>query len=185
MPTNALRRLVGRSRPLSSLAWHRSGDVSLARVPKPWTTAVDDGACVVRADALVPAPVLAAASKLVDTLEFDRDEDSVDGAPTFELRWAAQGEYTHAGLAALFAELIEERLLPLLRRSPLGRHELVLCEALVRSYEEGARRAHPAHYDADALVTAVLELVPRFLSFWLSCLFSREDAPRKTMDFGM
>ena len=53
---------------------------------------------------------------------------------------------------------------PLLRRSPLGcaataaGGDLVLCEALVRVYEEGARRVHPAHYDADALVTAVLEL---------------------------
>ena len=36
--------------------------------------------------------------------------------------------------------------------------ELVLCEALVRTYDEGQRRVHPAHYDGDALVTAVLEL---------------------------
>jgi hypothetical protein len=28
-------------------------------------------------------------------------------------------------------------------------------------YDEGARRVHPAHYDADALVTAVLELDTR------------------------
>ena len=32
----------------------------------------------------------------------------------------AEGQYTHAGLAAIFQPFVEERLLPLLRRSPLG-----------------------------------------------------------------
>ena len=45
-------------------------------------------------------------------------------------------------------------------KQPLRRwaDDLVLCEALLRVYDEGARRVHPAHYDADALVTAVVEL---------------------------
>ena len=33
-----------------------------------------------------------------ERLRFDTDEDSVDGAPTFELRWAAGGRYTHQAL---------------------------------------------------------------------------------------
>lgn len=36
----------------------------------------------------------------------------------------------------------------------------MLCEALVRYYEDGRRRVHPAHFDADALVTAVFEVSP-------------------------
>ena len=132
---------------------------------------------MLRAERLVPAEAMEAARRLVLGLDgqrssgasvehgfpLDRDEDSVDGSPTFECRWVAEGQYTHAGLAAIFQPFVEERLLPLLRRSPLGSlpgggGELVLCEALVRMYDEGARRVHPAHYDADALVTAVLEL---------------------------
>ena len=96
---------------------------------------------------------------MVDRLHFDRDADSVDGAPTFEVRWVSHGRYTNRKLAELFRPTIEKQVLPLLRHSPLHvSKELVLCEALVRMYEDGARRMHPAHFDGDALVTAVFEL---------------------------
>jgi len=134
---------------------------SWTRVPKLWQK-TGEGAVLLRAHGIVPPEVCEAVWDLVPRLSFDRDADSVDGAPTFELRWAREGRFTHDGLSALLAETVEERLLPLLRRSPLcdKGSELVLCEALVRYYEDGRRRVHPAHFDADALVTAVFEVSP-------------------------
>ena len=61
-------------------------------------------------------------------------------------------------------------MLPLLRSSLLlegwtgggdadaHAQRLVLCEALLRVYAPGQRRVHPAHYDADALVTSMFEV---------------------------
>ena len=140
-------------------------------VPKPWLVHKEGaphhrGAIMLHAASLVPRAVLDQACQLVETsLQFDGDDDSVDGLPTFECRWVAEGQYTHPGLADIFRPTIEQRLVPWLRRSKLaaqihGYNEdnLVLCEALVRMYEEGSRCVHPAHYDGDALVTAVFEL---------------------------
>jgi len=148
---------------LHALDWQPldSGGASWTRVPKLWQK-MGEGAVLLRAHGIVPPEVREAVWALIPRLSFDRDADSVDGAPTFELRWAREGRFTHDGLAALLAETVEERLLPLLRRSPLCEQgsELVLCEALVRYYEDGRRRVHPAHFDADALVTAVFEVSP-------------------------
>ena len=116
------------------------------------------------AEKLVPSEVMAAAAECCRRMRFDRDADSVDGLPTFELRWVREGRYTHDRLAAIFDETVQQRLLPLIRSSgllPQSAGDLVLCEALVRTYDEGQRRVHPAHYDGDALVTAVLELDTR------------------------
>ena len=163
--------------------------ISCTRVPKPWKSAeaqaaADSGAVLVHARAVFPADVMARARALLPTLEFDRDPDSVDGRPTFEIRWAHDGKFTHAGLAAVFGPSVEARLLPMLRRTPLalptagvgtkddsssgsdsgsgggggGGGQLVLCQALLRVYDDGQRRTHPAHFDSDALVTAVIEL---------------------------
>ncbi|EOD19398.1 hypothetical protein EMIHUDRAFT_117979 [Emiliania huxleyi CCMP1516] len=146
---------------LHALDWQPldSGGASWTRVPKLWQK-MGEGAVLLRAHGIVPPEVREAVWALIPRLSFDRDADSVDGAPTFELRWAREGRFTHDGLAALLAETVEERLLPLLRRSPLcdqgGGSEL----ALVRYYEDGRRRVHPAHFDADALVTAVFEVSP-------------------------
>ena len=99
--------------------------------------------------------VMAAARTLVGSLQWDRDTDSVDGSPTFEVLWVRDDKYRHKGLADVFQETVETKLLPLVRgcsklhKSASG--ELVLCEALVRMYAEGQRRVHPAHYDTDAL----------------------------------
>ena len=142
--------------------WRRATDnkhsLWQTHVPKPWLRPPnpDSGAMLLRADGIVPSALLEEARLLVEKLKFDRDEDSVDGAPTFELQWINEGRFTHAALAALFRGFVEEELVPLLRRSALGSNvesgdgELVLCEALVRMYDE--RRVHPAHYDGDALV---------------------------------
>jgi hypothetical protein len=145
--------------------------ISCTRVPKPWKSAeaqaaAGSGAVLVRARAVFPADVMARARALLPTLEFDRDPDSVDGRPTFEIRWAHDGKFTHAGLAEVFGPAVEDCLLPMLRRTPLapggskdsGDGQLVLRQALLRVYDDGQRRTHPAHFDSDALVTAVIEL---------------------------
>ena len=185
------------------LTWQSLDDdsVLLTQVPKPWKTAnavaPDEGALLLKAVQIMPTDTMTRARDLLldERTRFDYDSDSVDGNPTFELRWAAEGKYTHPGLAAIFQEVIEQRLVPLIRDSPLGRRalgpddDLVLCEAvstpslrpapnrrspqqltmcvaprreqLVRMYSEGARRVHPAHYDGDALITAVMEIDTR------------------------
>lgn len=157
------RLLHGRT---AALSWqkldrlaHRAS-VWQTQVPKSWTSTESEGAKVLVAEQLVPPPVLERAQDLIHNLSLDYDEDSVDGSPTFEVRWIANGEYTHAGMEAIFRETIETHVLPLLQESPLcpqnGR--LALCEGLVRAYDDESRRVHPAHYDADALVTALFEL---------------------------
>ena len=110
----------------------------------------------------------------------------MDGNPSFEIRWVRGGQYTHGPLRDVLSGMVEEKLLPLLRASPLGAHrELVLCEALVRIYDDGQRRVHPAHYDADALVTAVMEIdvqddssqAPSYTGPGSSCSRARTSTP--------
>lgn len=170
------RRHLATSRSSTSqLEWRRvpttaepgCGAIWSAEVPKLWkrdaniSPADDRGAHIVLAEQLFPPEVMREARRLITTtLEFDRDADSVDNSPTFELTWVREGRCRHAELGRLFLPSVEERLVPLLRSSalrPCG-GPLVLCEALVRSYDEGQRRVHPAHFDADALVTAVVEV---------------------------
>ncbi len=136
-------------------------------VAKPWRTAAAtpgrEAASLVIAERLFTEEVLLAARAEVATLQFDRDADSVDNSPTFEVSWVRGGKYRHAGLARVFRSTIEEKLTPLLRsiqrlHGMENSADLVLCDALVRTYEEGQRRVHPAHYDSQALVTAVLEI---------------------------
>ncbi|KAL1524206.1 hypothetical protein AB1Y20_019114 [Prymnesium parvum] len=150
-------------RRLCSLCWKPSPlapNVWSATVAKAWQSdSVRGGARVLWAQTLLPPQVHQAMRALLPSLRFDRDADSVDASPSFEVRWVRGGVYTHAPLASIFRATVEQRLLPLLRRSDLAAgHDLVLCEALVRVYDDGARRVHPAHYDADALVTAVVEI---------------------------
>ena len=154
--------------------------VRVTTIPKPWLrrkpTAEEctpPGSCLVVAEQLFPPEVMAAARRLVmatdasgrPMLQFDQDADSVDGAPTFEVSWVRRGCYTNKPLADIFRESIETRLLPLLQQLPelhgmsgADGRQLVLCEALLRMYREGERRVVPAHFDSDALVTAVVEI---------------------------
>lgn len=70
-------------------------------------------------------------------------------------------------LQALMRPILDERLTPLIRtrypnvcesraRGP-NRH-CTPCYSLVRRYRPGERRSHETHYDAHALVTAVISL---------------------------
>ena len=158
----------------AAISWTRSTtcDAHLARVPKIWRTAGasnDKGACLMWAQRVIPDQVMAEARALVQkfpALGLDRDADSVDGAPTLEVMWVLDGTYIHYPLSKIFKTTVEEKLLPLIQRQ-YERHgmadgsKLVLCEALLRVYEHGARRVHPAHYDRDALVTAMFEIDTR------------------------
>ena len=153
----AIARQARRRSALSTLAWTRAdAHVLCAQIPKPW----GGSSQLLRFEDLVPPGVLHSARDLVPSLALDRDPDSVDGQPTFELVWMQNGEYTHAGLERVFRETVEARIVPAIRRSTLMPRgsDLVLCQALLRSYEGGRRCVHPAHYDSHALVTAVMEL---------------------------
>ena len=166
----------------AALPWQRmpelNGVVYQTEVPKPWLPTMAEGvsdaaaaahtrrgAIMLHATDLVPPEVLQRARSLIDSMRFDEDADSVDGQPTFEVQWISEGRYTHRALADVFRSTVEERIVPLLKASQLasqirghGEGNLVLCEGLVRCYDEGARRVHPAHYDGDALATAVFEV---------------------------
>ena len=107
-------------------------------MPKPWKKTqsnTDDGALLIKAEQLVPAETMTKARALLldPSLRFDSDSDSVDGSPTFEIRWAAGGQYTHDGLRAIFESVVSSQLLPLAER--LANRKLVLCEALARMYD--------------------------------------------------
>jgi hypothetical protein len=153
--------------------------VRVTTIPKPWLRhkpgdfAKPSGSTLVVAEQLFPREVMAKASRLVmatdasgrPVLQLDQDADSVDGAPTYEVAWVRNGCYTNKQLADIFRPSVETRLLPLIRRLPelhgmsdADGRRLVLCEALLRMYREGERRVVPAHYDSDALVTAVVEI---------------------------
>ena len=98
------------------------------------------------------------------------DVDSVDGTPMCQVQFIEQGQWTHPLLQKVFQHAVETKVLPLLRNSLLlegwagggdadaHAQRLVLCEALLRVYAPGQRRVHPAHYDADALVTSMFEV---------------------------
>ena len=172
----ALRRFcspsVGSSAPLS-WASRRPEPVSYTRVPKPWKLGqreVDEGAHMLHAPSLVAPEVLVEARKAIPCLQLDRDADSVDGKPMFQVQFIEQGQWTHPLLQRVFQHTVETKVLPLLRSSLVlegwagggdaeaHAQRLVLCEALLRVYAPGQRRVHPAHYDADAIVTAMFEV---------------------------
>jgi TPR repeat protein len=161
------------TRHLLKLAWTRlqlpglSAAASVAAIPKPWRTPDATPGCeaasLVMAEKLIGDDVLAAAREEISKLQFDRDADSVDGSPTFEVSWVREGKFCHAGLTHVFKQTIEDKLTPLIQSVPhlhglADGTTLVLCDALVRTYDEGHRRQHPAHYDSQALVTAVFEI---------------------------
>ena len=154
VPTWSRRRPA----PASSGDFH--GDVSRLTVPKPWVRP-HAPAELTRAHGLFPPDVVEAARRLVPHLRFDTDADSVDGSPSFELRWVSAGRYTNSRLEAALRPTVESRVLPHVRAA-MGDPNLVLCEALVRVYRDGQRLAHPAHFDSDALATAVVELEGSF-----------------------
>jgi len=171
----AIRRFCSHSFASAPLSWvsRRPEPVSYTRVPKPWKLGqreADEGALMLHAPSVVAPSVLAEARKAIPCLHLDRDVDSVDGKPMFQVQFIEQGKWTHPLLQKVFQHTVETKVLPLLRSSLLlegwagggdadaHAQRLVLCEALLRVYAPGQRRVHPAHYDADALVTSMFEV---------------------------
>ena len=171
----AIRRFCSHSFASAPLSWasRRAEPVSYTRVPKPWKLGqreADEGALMLHAPSVVAPEVLAEARKAIPCLHLDRDVDSVDGKPMFQVQFIEQGQWTHPLLQKVFQHAVETKVLPLLRSSLLlegwagggdadaHAQRLVLCEALLRVYAPGQRRVHPAHYDADALVTSMFEV---------------------------
>ena len=171
----AIRRFCSHSFASAPLSWasRRAEPVSYTRVPKPWKLGqreADEGALMLHAPSVVAPEVLSEARKAIPCLHLDRDVDSVDGKPMFQVQFIEQGQWTHPLLQKVFQHTVETKVLPLLRSSLLlegwtgggdadaHAQRLVLCEALLRVYAPGQRRVHPAHYDADALVTSMFEV---------------------------
>ena len=171
----AIRRFCSHSFASAPLSWasRRPEPISYTRVPKPWKLGqreADEGALMLHAPSVVAPEVLAEARKAIPCLHLDRDVDSVDGKPMFQVQFIEQGQWTHPLLQKVFQHTVETKVLPLLRSSLLlegwagggdahaHAQRLVLCEALLRVYAPGQRRVHPAHYDADALVTSMFEV---------------------------
>ena len=171
----AIRRFCSHSFASAPLSWasRRPEPVSYTRVPKPWKLGqreADEGALMLHAPSVVAPEVLSEARKAIPCLHLDRDVDSVDGKPMFQVQFIEQGQWTHPLLQKVFQHTVETKVLPLLRSSLLlegwtgggdadaHAQRLVLCEALLRVYAPGQRRVHPAHYDADALVTSMFEV---------------------------
>ena len=171
----AIRRFCSHSFASAPLSWasRRPEPISYTRVPKPWKLGqreADEGALMLHAPSVVAPEVLSEARKAIPCLHLDRDVDSVDGKPMFQVQFIEQGQWTHPLLQKVFQHTVETKVLPLLRSSLLlegwagggdadaHAQRLVLCEALLRVYAPGQRRVHPAHYDADALVTSMFEV---------------------------
>jgi hypothetical protein len=101
-------------------------------IQKAWSR--DSPAMLYRADQLVEQDTLDATLRLLQSLSFDLDSDSVDNLPSFETRWVSAGKYTHSGLESLLRKTVEERIIPFVH-SELG-DRLCLCEAIIRTYNE-------------------------------------------------
>merc|ERR1712046_233323 len=110
--------------------------------------------------------VLDAIRNTLPRLCYDRAPDCVDGLPAFEVLFVNGGSFLHEELASILQDTLQNRILPLLRRSRLSHakargnrssNNLVLCQALIRVYNDGHRRLCPVHYDNDALITAMFE----------------------------
>ena len=154
--------MLRRSAQLSTLAWSRLSQpgVSIAKVPKPWRTAHAtpgrEAAGLVVAKKLVGDDVLRAACVEIAKLRFDRDADSVDGSPTFEVSWVRQGKYCHSDLR-VFKQTIEEKLTPLIGRPPFTAWPTAeawccatgLCVRMTKDSDGSIQ-----HYDSQALVTS-------------------------------
>jgi hypothetical protein len=128
--------------------------------------------------ALLSPPEVAALLRAVRDEPLDTDADSVDALPTHEL-YLDRGGAAHdkgagagaarraarrgarAAAAAVAAPAIAARLAPFVNARFAGCAAgggCVACHSLVRKYADGARLAHPTHFDIHAFATVVVSL---------------------------
>eukprot|EP00929_Paragymnodinium_shiwhaense_P108095 TRINITY_DN74415_c0_g1_i1.p1 TRINITY_DN74415_c0_g1~~TRINITY_DN74415_c0_g1_i1.p1 ORF type:complete len:578 (-),score=130.87 TRINITY_DN74415_c0_g1_i1:47-1780(-) len=88
---------------------------------------------------------------------YDSYPDSVDGYPAFEFYPLESGEWRDEAMKELLEDFVDNRLLPYVRAT-YNRPTCTVADILVRRYIPGERRTHAAHFDGQALVTAVLGL---------------------------
>lgn len=91
------------------------------------------------------------------SIEFNIDNDSVDQRPTFESYVMQLGQFVHGELEPILRPLVEDRLMPYVRRK-YNMPDAVACTALLRRYLPEERRVHPVHLDAHSFCTAVFGL---------------------------
>ena len=106
---------------------------------------------------LLSASEVDALLQLTRTQRFSVKPDSVDGRPAHEVYAIARGKDQHPEICAFLRPLIHNRVLPFIKRV-LQIEQPTICTALIRRYQPGARRLHPAHFDAHALATVVVSL---------------------------
>jgi len=147
----------GQSLELQGPGGHRwQGEEAEARFPKPGPGAGYRRLHLLRG--LASEEEVAGILHVAQTsLEFNIDNDSVDQRPTFERYVVQVGQYIHEGLECFLRPIVEERLLPYVRRK-FSAPDAVVCTALLRRYLPDERRVHPTHLDGHALCTAVLGL---------------------------
>lgn len=88
---------------------------------------------------------------------FTTESDSVDGLPSHEFYPFANGEWIDESAMSLLSDIIEHRVLPLVRQR-YSCPDCALANVLIRRYLPGERRTHAVHFDKQAFVTAVLGL---------------------------
>ena len=147
-----------------------------------WPRINQSAAFVVHPSLLSLDEVRAIRGALPESLPFEQHEDSVDGYAAHELWVWYDGEYTtqpragpdpggdgrkqqmaaRAALRPLLSTLMTERLAPLVTarygRGVCGAAGCVACSSLIRRYLPSERRAHPQHFDLEALATVVVSL---------------------------
>jgi len=92
--------------------------------------------------------------------QFSTIADSVDKLPSHEYyieNYADGGPFAGDALVNLSHSVIEMRLLPYIRQK-YACPQCRSCVSLVRRYQAGERMSHPAHYDRQAFITAMISL---------------------------
>ena len=116
--------------------------------------------------------------RLVKTAEFDRDPDSVDGMPTYELYIESpdinknknnmkldhldKRKKLRHKLREIMRPIVEERINPYVRSVYSKNNDpariCTPCYSFIRRYKKHERRSHETHRDGHAFVTVVISL---------------------------
>jgi len=123
---------------------------------------------------LIPLERVAQIRQLLQDVKLDRDPDTVDALPTYELFLFSPSlghvpakhdndparQQLRNDILALVQPLIQERLTPFVNQQLCQpqQKECFPCYSLIRRYQEVDRLSHAVHHDGHACVTAVVSL---------------------------